>query len=67
MSVVIRARKGKSRVTPAVSCLGYTGLSERGTFVAGGGLEPCVFGLLVAMPYSWRRVYLRRTSVETDA
>ena len=47
-----------------VSYLSYPGISERGTFMGGGGLVSCLLALLVAVSYSWQSVYSRWMSFE---
>ena len=52
------------RVTHVVSYLSYLGISERGTFMGGGGLVSCPLVLLVAVSYGWQPVYSRGMSFE---
>lgn len=44
----IRTQEGRSEVTQAVSYLSYPGLSDKATFMSGGGLIPYLVVLLAA-------------------
>lgn len=53
----IKASEGRSRVTPGVSSLGYSGLPKKGDFMGGGSLVLHPVVLLMTVYSSWKYVY----------
>ena len=61
----MRGQEGRSGVTQAVTCLGYSRISERGNIMGEGSVVSYLAVLLVAVSSSWH-MFIQNGSFETD-